>query len=105
MSPFEYDLKFAKDTIWQVGVAGLVLGAGLPVLFAGAIKALAWGEGGEAETSHARPNPLGKVIAAMLFLIVVYAIVVGIIYVIATGQGEDIRFHGLIIPEIFKPKS
>ena len=36
---------------------------------------------------QARPNPVGKVLAAVIFLVVAYAIVSGIVYVIATGKG------------------
>jgi hypothetical protein len=106
VSAFGYDLKFAAETIWKVGVASLVLGAGLPVLFAAGIRSLAWGSGGDAENSHAKPNPIGKVVAAVIFLVVIYAIVSGIVYVIATGKGAnyDITFKHLI-PEIYKKAS
>ena len=73
MSAVGYDLRFAVETIWKVGLASLVLGAGLPMLFAAGIRSLAWGAGGEAEVSNARPNPIGKVLAAVIFLIVAYA--------------------------------
>jgi hypothetical protein len=101
-----YDLKFAAETIWRVGLVALVLGAGLPVLFAAGIRSLAWGTGGAAEDSNARPNPIGKVLAGVIFLVVAYAIVSGIVYVIATGKGADydITFKHFI-PEIFKKGS
>jgi len=103
MSAVGYDLKFAAEAIWKVAVASLVLGAGLPVLFAAGIKSLAWGHGGDAEVSLSKPNPLGKVLAGVLFLIVAYAIVSGIVYIIATGKGSnyDITFQNFI-PEIKK---
>lgn len=103
MSAVGYDLKFAVETIWKVGLASLVLGAGLPILYAVGIRALAWGAGGDAEVAHARPNPLGRVLAGVIFLIVAYAIAAGIVYIIATGKGSnyDITFKHLI-PEIEK---
>lgn len=103
MSAIGYDLKFAVETIWKVALASLILGAGLPILYAGGIRALAWGSGGDAEVAQARPNPLGKVLAAVIFLVVAYAIVSGIVYVIATGKGAnyDITFRNLY-PEIQK---
>jgi hypothetical protein len=106
MSAVGYDLKFAVETIWKVGLASLALGAGLPVLFAAGIRSLAWGAGGDAENSRAKPNPIGKVLAAVIFLIVIYAIAAGIVYVIATGKGAnyDITFNHLI-PEIYKKAS
>lgn len=103
MSAVGYDLKFAAETIWKVGVASLLLGAGLPIIFAAGIRSLAWGAGGDAEASQAKPNPLGKIVAAVIFLIVAYAIASGLVYIIATGKGSnyDITFAHLI-PEIEK---
>ncbi len=103
MSAVGYDLKFAAETIWKVALASLILGAGLPVLYASGIRALAWGSGGDAEVTHQRPNPVGKVLAAVIFLVVGYAIVSGIVYIIATGKGSnyDITFRNLV-PEIQK---
>src|ERR1700742_3487074 len=98
MSAVGYDLKFAAETIWKVGLASLVLGAGLPVLYAAGIRSLAWGSGGDAELSHSKSNPAGKVLAAVIFLIVAYAIASGIIYIIATGKRSnyDITFQNFI---------
>lgn len=104
MSAAGYDFKVAGEAIWKVLVASVLIGGGLPVLFAGGIRALAWGEGGSAEAdSTARANPLGRVIAVVIFAAVVYVIAAGIVYVIATGKGSnyDISFANFI-PEIKK---
>jgi uncharacterized RDD family membrane protein YckC len=103
MNAVGYDLKFAAETIWKVALASLILGAGLPVLYASGIRSLAWGAGGDAEVGNARPNPIGKVLAGVIFLIVAYAITSGIVYIIATGKGSnyDITFQNFI-PEIQK---
>ena len=111
MSAVGYDLRFAIETIWKVALASLILGAGLPVLFATGIRSLAWGAGGAAGVSaagvsEARPNPIGKVLATVIFLIVAYVVISGIVYVIATGKGGnyDITFRHLY-PEIYKKAS
>jgi hypothetical protein len=103
MSAVGYDLKFAAEALWKVALASLILGAGLPVLYASGIRSLAWGAGGDAEVGDAKPNPIGKVLAAVVFLIVAYAIASGIVYIIATGKGSnyDITFQNFI-PEIKK---
>lgn len=103
MSAVGYDLKFAAEAIWKVALASLILGAGLPVLYATGIRSLAWGAGGDAEVGHARPNPLGKVLAGVIFLVVAYAIASGIVYIVATGKGSnyDITFQHFI-PEVKK---
>jgi hypothetical protein len=103
MSAVGYDLKFAAEALWKVALASLILGAGLPVLYASGIRSLAWGAGGDAEMSDAKPNPIGRLLAAVIFLIVAYAIASGIVYIIATGKGSnyDITFQNFI-PEIKK---
>jgi hypothetical protein len=107
MSAVGYDFRFAFDAIWKVALASLILGAGLPVLFGAGVRSLAWGSaGGAAGVPDARPNPIGKVLAAVIFAIVAYAVISGIIYIIATGKGGsyDITFRHLY-PEIYKKAS
>lgn len=102
------DVKFAWEAIWKVLVAAVVLGAGLPAIFAVGIRSLAWAEGGSSETttaggSPAKGNPIGWVVAGVLFLIVAYCLVIGIYYVIATGHGKELHF-GSIWPDQVKKK-
>lgn len=107
MSPAGYDLKFTFEAIWKVLVASVILGAGLPMLFAVGVRSLAWGAGGDTATdtngAAAHPNPAGKVLAVIIFAVVLYVIAAGIVYVIATGKGSnyDITFRN-VIPEIYK---
>jgi hypothetical protein len=44
-----HNLGFALEGGWRVLAASLILGAGLPALFALGVRALAYGAGGEAE--------------------------------------------------------
>lgn len=97
----------AMDAAWRVLTVGLVLGAGLPALFALGVRSLAWGSGGDAE-AHAEgilpaPHILGRVVAYALFSVVVAAISLGIGYIIAHGLGMTITFDGLI--PVFTPKA
>lgn len=107
---FGDDVRLAGEAIWKVLLASLVLGAGLPAVFALGIRSLAWGAGGSAEagggagTATAPGNPVGKVLAVILFLVVAYGIVAGLIFIIASGQGKDISFSH-IIPTIATKKS
>jgi len=89
-------VSLALEGAWKVLLVGLVLGAGLPALFATGVRSLAWGVGGDAEVSHARPNPAGRVVAALLFAIVAYAVISGILFVIASGQGKALDFSSVI---------
>ena len=57
----------ALDGAWRVLVAGLVLGAGLPILFALGVKSIAWANGDLPGTNR---NPFGRVLAVALFTLV-----------------------------------
>jgi hypothetical protein len=83
------NVGFALDGAWRVLLAGLALGAGLPVLFALGIRSLAWG-GGAASGSPARP--LGTALGYLLFAVVVLGILLGITFIVATGFGKALSF-------------
>jgi len=87
------NLGFALDSGWQVLLVALVLGAGLPMVFALGIRALAWGTGGEAErTPGGRPHAAGRIAAAACFAVVVLAVAVGITVVVSSGLGKTVSF-------------
>ncbi len=52
-----HNIALALGGAWKVLAVGLLLGAGLPALFAVGIPANAAGAGGDAEVDHAKPNP------------------------------------------------
>jgi len=88
---------FALQGAWKVLIAGLVLGAGLPIVFGLGIRALAWGAGGDAEL-HAegvtgpKAKPLGTVLGWLCFAVVVLGVALGITYIVATGFGKTLSF-------------
>ena len=88
----------ALDAGWRVLAAGLLLGAGLPILFALGVKSIAWANGDLPGTGR---NPLGRVVAGVLFAIVLLAIALGIGYIVAHGFGYTIAFDG-VLPSIVK---
>jgi hypothetical protein len=80
------NLNFALDGAWRVFLASLVLGAGLPLLFALGIRSLA--SGGEA------PAPVpAKVTAYLLFAVVVLGVLLGLTFIVATGFGKALSFE------------
>lgn len=87
------NVSFALDAAWKVLVAGLVLGAGLPAVFALGIRSLAYGVGGDAEVSHAAPHPIGRVGAYVCFALVLAAIALGITFIVASGFGKVLSFE------------
>lgn len=94
-----HNVTLALQGAWKVLAASLILGAGLPLIFALGIRSLAWGAGGDAE-EHAgvtgpRANPAGTVLAWVLFVIVLAGVALGITYVVATGLGKVMSFDHL----------
>jgi hypothetical protein len=85
------------QALWKILTVGLLLGAGLPVLFSVGIRAMAYGAGGAAETSAggtvAAPRPIGRVIGFVCFAIVGLCVALGLTYIIATGFGKTLGFE------------
>ncbi|GAA1346556.1 hypothetical protein [Falsarthrobacter nasiphocae] len=91
------NLGFALDAAWKVLTVGLLLGAGLPALFAVGIRSLAWGTAHET-TGDVQTHPAGRVIAYLCFALVAVAIACGILVVVSSGLGKAVDFsHGFPI--------
>jgi hypothetical protein len=86
-------ITLALAGTWKVLLVSLLLGAGLPAVFALGMRSLAWGAGGDAEVSHARPHPAGRALAIVCFTVVVVGIVLGITYIVASGLGMKLSFE------------
>jgi hypothetical protein len=82
------------EAAWKVLVAGLVLGAGIPALFALGVRFSASGAGGEAVAlPSARAKPLHSAIGATCFVVAALAVALGITVVVASGFGKMISFE------------
>ncbi|MEU8614003.1 hypothetical protein AB0C29_39050 [Actinoplanes sp. NPDC048791] len=93
-----HNLGFALEGAWKVLLASVILGAGLPALFALGIRSLAYGAGGDAEVhesgvSGPRAHPIGTVTGYLLFAIVVLGVVLGITFIVASGFGKALSFE------------
>ena len=86
------NLTFAVEGAMRVLVVGLVFGAGLPAIYALGIRALAYGQGGDAEVSHERPHPVGTVLAYLAFALVIAGVLLGLTVIVATGLGMQLEF-------------
>ena len=97
---------FLQDA-WKVLLYSLLLGAGLPVVYALGVRASAMGttdavDGAEV-TGVRLPHALGRTLAAVCFLVVLAGVAVGLAYIVAAGHGEQLSFeHGY---PTFVPKS
>jgi len=79
------------DDAWRVLVAGLVLGAGLPILYALGVKSQAWANG---DLPGTPANPAGRAVATLLYGVVVLAILIGLGYIVAHGLGYTLVWTG-----------
>ncbi|WP_433207671.1 hypothetical protein ACQP1G_22435 [Nocardia sp. CA-107356] len=87
-------IKLVLESVWKILLVGLVLGAGLPALFAIGVRGLAIGNGHEsADGVVHKPNLLGNVLAAVSFLVVIAAIALGITIIVASGFGKMVSFE------------
>jgi hypothetical protein len=70
------------EAIFKVLVVGLILGAGLPALFATGMLAYSFGAGGE-EADHVvhKPNPALKYLGILLFLFVALVILTAVAWI------------------------
>ncbi|SMH48475.1 hypothetical protein SAMN06295885_3052 [Rathayibacter oskolensis] len=87
----------------QVALIALILGAGLPALFAVGVRSFTVaGEEASGERGRTIPVPLLRVLGALCFVIVVAAVVSGLSVIIATGLGQTVSFEHVF--PTFTPK-
>ena len=99
------NLTFAVEAAWKVLLVGLVLGAGLPMVFAMGVRSLAWGAGGAAEVAvAAKPHPIGRAVAVACFAVVLAGIALGLTIILAAGQGKVVSFDHVYPTIVDKPK-
>lgn len=87
------------EAIGKVLAVGLVLGAGLPALFAVGLVAFAKGDGGEEGGTAVAPNPALKFLGILLFAFVALVIVVAILWI----TKATIQYHFGFNPVPFIP--
>ena len=92
-----HTLSLEWQAVWKILVVGIILGSGLPTLFAVGIRSMAYGTGGEAEVATAGgapagPHPAGRALAYLCFAIVLLVVALGIVYIVATGSGKVLNF-------------
>lgn len=76
------------NSLWQVIVVGLLLGAGLPTLFAIGLRSLYGGQLGvdeHGETTTAQPTLARMAVAYACFAVVVSVVVAGIVLIVVNG--------------------
>lgn len=89
-------VKLVFDAAWQILLAGLVLGAGLPVLFALGVRAGAGAEpeiGADGVAIATAPGPLSRALSVACFAAVLFGVVVGILVIVGAGMGMVVSFE------------
>ena len=79
-------LTKTAEWLWQVILVGLLLGAGLPALFAFGLRLLGSGTTATVDASGTQVrtrHPLATIGAGVCFAIIVIAIVTGILFIMA----------------------
>jgi hypothetical protein len=93
-----HTLSLELQAIWKILVVGIILGAGLPTVFAAGIRSIAYGQGGDSEvsatgvTAAAAPHPIGRAVGILCFAIVLVAVALALVYLVATGAGKVLSF-------------
>lgn len=89
-------IRLVLSAAWDVLWVGLLLGAGLPALFAVGVRLLA----GPADTVTAdgvvvahQPPTWQKALAWLCFAIVLYGVAIGILIIVGGGMGKMVEFH------------
>ena len=86
-------VRLAVEAAWKVLYVGLLLGAGLPIMFALGVRLLA-GPAPEGDDAPAyRPGPGSRLLAWLCFAVVAYGVLVGLLVIIGAGQRKVVSFE------------
>jgi hypothetical protein len=86
-------LALAADGAWKVLAASLILGAGLPVIFALGVRGRASAAGTEGDGQQTERHPAGNLFFGLCLLVVLLGVAVGITIVVASGLGRAVSFQ------------
>jgi hypothetical protein len=99
-------IQLALVGAFDVLIAGLLFGAGLPVVYALAMRALTvrsstWVDDGG--TIHNRPSLLGRSLSGLLLAVILLGVLLGLVLIVSSGFGKTVSFEN-IIPTIVDKK-
>ncbi len=90
-------LELALDGGWRVLYTALLFGAGLPVIYAVAMRLLTVGSTTTTDAAgktHTQFSPLGRLLSWLLLALIVAGVLVGIAIIAASGFGKVVSFDG-----------
>ncbi len=88
-------VKLLLEGAGEVLVAGLVFGAGLPVVYALALRVLTIGSTSYAGSDgdiHSTPRMSSRLFSGLLIAVVVAGVLLGLMIIVATGFGKEVTF-------------
>ena len=88
-------VKLLLEGAGEVLVAGLVFGAGLPVVYALALRVLTLGAtsyAGPDGDIHSTPRMSSRLFSGVLIAVVVAGVLLGLMIIVATGFGKEVTF-------------
>lgn len=88
-------VKLLLEGAGEVLVAGLVFGAGLPVVYALALRVLTIGAtsyAGPDGEIHSTPRMSSRLFSGVLIAVVVAGVLLGLMIIVATGFGKEVTF-------------
>jgi hypothetical protein len=91
-----HNVELALEAIWEILLWSLLLGAGLPVVFALGVRALAWGSDGSDQPDEHSPHLLARAAAALCFAVVLVSVALAITFIIASGFGKALDFEHVV---------
>ncbi|MBT1635126.1 hypothetical protein [Clavibacter michiganensis] len=93
-------LPLFLSAVGQVALVAVLLGAGLPALFALGVRSFALASpdtsGRATGSGPGLPAPLLQLVGAVCYSVVVLAVVAGLTLIIATGLGQTVSFEHII---------
>ena len=91
-------VRLSLQGAWALLYTGLILGAGLPIMFALGVRLWAGlevvtvdGESTDASISTS-PGLVRKTLAALCFAVVLFGVVTGLMIIIGVGLGKEVSF-------------
>jgi len=91
-------VKLLLEGAGEVLVAGLVFGAGLPVVYALALRVLTLGAtsyAGPDGDIHSTPRMSSRLFSGVLIAVVVAGVLLGLMIIVATGFGKEVSFANI----------
>jgi len=99
-------VRLSLEGAWSLLWVGLMLGAGLPIVFGTGVRFLAGPEESVTEgglvVNHS-PSVAARAFAWLCFAVVLFGVVVGIMVIVGAGMGKVVSFEHIFPTLVPKP--